>query len=155
MLKAGKWKAADKETARVMCQAANRSKEEYLREKDIDNFPCTDLRTINQLWLDYSGGKFGFSVQKEIYHRLGGTRDYNQEVWQTFGDTVGWSKAGSWLYYRNITYNISDPQGHLPYSGCGWVGKLGLEWLWVLGGGWEWRGILYVDLFSRVETCRL
>ncbi|MDJ0580439.1 serine/threonine-protein kinase [Crocosphaera sp.] len=119
LLKAGKWEEADQETSRVMCQAANRSKEERLRIEDIDNFPCTDLRTINQLWLDYSGGKFGFSVQKEIYHRLGGTREHNREVWEAFGDAVGWlppsmEECGGIMHYNRITFNKSAPKGHLP-----------------------------------------
>ncbi|MGK7884615.1 MAG: GUN4 domain-containing protein [Crocosphaera sp.] len=115
LLKAGNWKEADRETAKVMCQVVNRSKEGWLRVEDIDNFPCTDLHTINQLWLDYSGGKFGFSVQKDIYHRLGGTREYKFEVWKAFGDAVGWRKGGSWVYYKSLTFNTSAPSGHLPW----------------------------------------
>ncbi|MGK7957608.1 MAG: GUN4 domain-containing protein [Crocosphaera sp.] len=114
LLKAGKWKEADKETAKVMCEVAKRTEEGYLRVEDMRNFPCTDLRTINQLWLDYSGGKFGFSVQKEIYHRLGGTRDHNSKVWNAFGDTVGWRREGKWLYYKDITFNTSARLGQLP-----------------------------------------
>ncbi len=78
LLAAGKWKEADEETANVMLKVAN--SEGCLNKQDIDNFPCEDLRTINQLWLDYSKGKFGFSVQKEIYESLGGTRQYNSQV---------------------------------------------------------------------------
>ena len=104
LLAAGNWKEADQETARVMLQAANRVKEGYLTVNDIDNFPCEDLRTINQLWLSYSEGKFGFSVQKEIYHRLGGTREYNREVWESFGDAVGWRQGGSGLNSKNLTF---------------------------------------------------
>ncbi|MGK7882705.1 MAG: GUN4 domain-containing protein [Crocosphaera sp.] len=118
LLKAGKWQEADQETTRVMLQVANREKEGCLRlDTDIlDNFPCTDLRTINQLWLDYSGGKFGFSVQKDIYHRLGGTRNYNGEVWEAFADAVGWRKGGHWLRYNEMTFNTSAPSGHLPFG---------------------------------------
>ena len=49
------------------------------------NFPCDDLRTIDQLWVHYSNGKFGFSVQKKIYmDELGGTRDYDKKIWEEF-----------------------------------------------------------------------
>lgn len=134
LLAAGNWKEADQETARVMLQAANRVKEGYLTVNDIDNFPCEDLRTINQLWLSYSEGKFGFSVQKEIYHRLGGTREYNREVWESFGDAVGWRQGGSWLNSKNLTFaSIKAPSGHLPFL----VGRRGKS------------------LFSRVKTCKL
>ncbi|MGD1703854.1 GUN4 domain-containing protein [Dapis sp. BLCC M229] len=34
---------------------------------DIENFPCSELNKIHQLWVDYSQGRFAFSVQKSIY----------------------------------------------------------------------------------------
>ena len=58
-----------------MLAVAKREKE--LDVNSIDNFPCEDLRTIDQLWVKYSDGRFGFSVQKRIYQNLGGTRGYN------------------------------------------------------------------------------
>ncbi|MGK7961586.1 GUN4 domain-containing protein [Crocosphaera sp.] len=85
---------------------------------DIDNFPCDDLRTIDQLWVHYSKEKFGFSVQKKIYmDELGGTRDYNGKIWEEFCDRVGWRKGGSYVSYSDITWlRILDttPVGHLP-----------------------------------------
>ncbi|MFM6487700.1 MAG: protein kinase domain-containing protein [Dolichospermum sp.] len=68
LLKAGKWKEADEETLRVMLAVAKREREGWLNVENIDNFPCADLRTIDQLWVKYSNGRFGFSVQKQIYH---------------------------------------------------------------------------------------
>ncbi|MFM6200403.1 MAG: GUN4 domain-containing protein, partial [Dolichospermum sp.] len=55
----GKWKEADEETRRVMLAVAKREKEGWLDDKSIDNFHCADLRTIDQLWVKYSDGKFG------------------------------------------------------------------------------------------------
>nr|WP_254434536.1 GUN4 domain-containing protein [Aphanizomenon sp. UHCC 0183] len=135
----GKWKEADVETSDVMLAVAKQ--EDCLDVKHIDNFPCEDLRTIDQLWVKYSDGKFGFSVQKRIYQSLGGTREYNSEIWRQFGDKVGWRKVGNWLYYKDITFNIKSPEGHLPCKGGGWVYYGDYR---VVGG-----------LFSRVETCKL
>ena len=117
LLAAGKWKEADQETAKVMLQAANREEAGYLRVEDIDRFPCDDLRTIDRLWVKYSNGKFGFSVQKKIYQSLGGTREYNEKVWVAFGDRVGWrDKEGEdWLYYNDLTFDLKAPSGHLPW----------------------------------------
>ncbi len=42
LLKQQQWKQADEETANVMLQVANRTEEIWLRESDIDNFPCED-----------------------------------------------------------------------------------------------------------------
>jgi hypothetical protein len=128
LLKAEEWKEADEETYRVMLAVAKREKEGWLRVEDIDNFPCADLLTIDQLWVKYSNGKFGFSVQKRIYQDYGGTREYNREIWEKFGDKVGWRKGGKWLYYNDVTFDKKAREGHLPYrSGVsdfriGWFG---------------------------------
>ncbi len=120
LLAAGNWKEADQETAKVMLEAAGRESTEYLSAEDLDNFPCEDLRTINQLWLHYSDGKFGFSVQKEIYKSLGGTKEYNDNVYERFGDRVGWRKYENWVTYSDIfdmpenKANNAKRYGHLP-----------------------------------------
>ncbi|MFM6375646.1 MAG: GUN4 domain-containing protein, partial [Microcystis panniformis] len=114
LLKAGEWKEADEETRRVMLAVAKRENEGSLDVESIDNFPCADLRTIDQLWVKYSDGRFGFSVQKRIHQGLGGTREYNGKIWDKFGDKVGWRKGGNWLYYRDITFDKKAPEGQLP-----------------------------------------
>ena len=77
---------------------ASRKEDGWLRSEDIDRFPCEDLRTIDQLWVKYSNGRFGFSVQKRIYESLGGTREYDEKIWEAFGDRVGWRVNNEWLY---------------------------------------------------------
>jgi serine/threonine-protein kinase len=135
LLKARSWYEADKETANKMYEVAGRTKEGWLSVEDIDNFPCEDLRTIDQLWVKYSNGRFGFSVQKRIYQSLGGTLSYDEKVWKAFGDQVGWRVEGSWFYYnKEQKFNLIAPVGHLP-------GALSL--------------LLSGFFFSRVETCRL
>ncbi|MGJ5634832.1 GUN4 domain-containing protein [Nostoc sp. CALU 1950] len=79
--------------------------------------PRKDLNNINKLWLKYSNGRFGFSVQKRIWKRLGGGSDttYNsEEIQEKFGDEVGWRKEGDWVYYSDIYYSRTAPSGHLP-----------------------------------------
>ncbi|MFN8992703.1 MAG: GUN4 domain-containing protein, partial [Pseudomonadota bacterium] len=114
LLAAGRWKEADAETARLMLQVAGRKGQGWLSGEDLKNFPSEDLRIINQLWLDYSNGKFGFSIQKEIYQSLGGTREYNKEIWKRFGERIGWKRGDKWLIYSDLTYNLDAPLGHLP-----------------------------------------
>ncbi|BAZ29837.1 serine/threonine kinase [Cylindrospermum sp. NIES-4074] len=136
LLAAEKWKDADKETGRVMLAVAKREKEGWLDVESIDNFPCEDLRSIDQLWVKYSNGRFGFSVQKRIYQSLGGTREYDREIWEAFGDAVGWRKGGNWLYYEDITFDIKAPPAHLPRVGF-------------------WGCSVFSSLASRLVNCNI
>ncbi len=142
LLSLKKWREADEETANRMLEVSGRTEEDWLRVEDIDNFPCEDLRTIDQLWVKYSNRRFGFSVQKHIYQSLGGTREYNEEAWKAFGERVGWCKNGKWLDYSNLSFDISAQQGHLP-----------IKVVRFDEGGV--RIMLCVWFFSRIETCKL
>ncbi|MBA4466691.1 GUN4 domain-containing protein, partial [Cylindrospermopsis raciborskii CS-506_A] len=81
-----------------------------------------ELRTIDNLWLKYSQGKFGISVQQEIYKNLGGTKQFDVNVWISFGDRVGWRKQGSWLSQTTLNFSLSAPTGQLPSHGACGVG---------------------------------
>ncbi|MDB9519855.1 GUN4 domain-containing protein [Roseofilum reptotaenium CS-1145] len=72
LLQQQRWKDADEESCRRILEAVKRKKEEWLRVKDLRNFSRTDLRSIDRLWVKYSKGQFGFSVQKQIWLDLGG-----------------------------------------------------------------------------------
>jgi eukaryotic-like serine/threonine-protein kinase len=152
LLAAGQWKEADQETARVMLQVAGREEEGYLDVDSINNFPCEDLRTIDQLWVKYSMSRFGFSVQKKIWLEVGGKVDYETEC--KLGDRVGWRKNGSWMNYDDLTFTLQAPLGHLP-AFCGVCGDgllpgpvVGWVWVWGLGG---WGS----SLASRTVSCNL
>ncbi len=126
LLAAGKWFEADQETGRVILKAAGREQEGQLREEDLDQFPSTYLRTIDRLWVEHSGGRFGFSVQKRIYQSLGGTRNYDEKIWEDFCDCVGWRVNRKWLNYpADLTFSLEAPEGHLPWLGWGWSGGFG------------------------------
>ncbi len=112
LLKAGQWKAADQETTRVMLRAAKREQQGWLDYESIEKFPCTDLRTIDQLWVKYSNGHFGFSVQKRIWLECGGKVDYETEC--LLGDRLGWRNKGEWLDTNAYNYSLDSTQGHLP-----------------------------------------
>lgn len=114
LLVAKKWREADQETYKRMLEVAGRESEGWFRGSDIENFPCQDLATIDKLWVKYSSGKFGFSVQKQIYQSLGGTNEWDEKVWTAFSDQVGWRKRGRWLNYDEIFDETSHCVGLLP-----------------------------------------
>lgn len=117
LLAAGNWKAANKETEKLMLEIGTGGEYSELTIFHIDNFPCAELQNIDKLWLKYSDGNFGFSVQKEIYQSLGGKREYNSEIWVEFAHRVGWSEQKnlySFLYLEATIFEITAPKGHLP-----------------------------------------
>lgn len=124
LLKAGKWKEADRETAQKMLEVAGRTDRGWLDRNSIDDFPCDDLRTIDQLWAKYSNGRFGFSVQKKIWLEVGGKVDYDTE--KSLGDRLRWRKNGHWMNYDDLTFSLQAPLGHLPrVFTSGWGGGKG------------------------------
>jgi uncharacterized caspase-like protein len=146
LLQAGRWKAADQETADCMCQVMRRQEEGWLSVKDIENFPCADLRTIDQLWVKHSQGKFGFSVQKKIWQECGTN-------WVKFGEAVGWKTVGSshklgydWKKASEFIFDTSAPKGHLPTSGD-FYGRKDPSKLLITHN--------LENIFSRIKTCKL
>ena len=115
LLAAQRWKEADDETAKILLRIANREEEGWLDSQSIAMFPCAELQRIDQLWMEYSQGRFGFTVQKNIWIECGGRIDYETEC--LLGEQVGWYADGSgWLLVseENLIYNLTAPPGHLP-----------------------------------------
>ncbi len=125
LLAAQDWSAADRQTRSILLRICERE-DFWLRKQDIDQLPGIDLATIDRLWLYYSKGRFGFSVQKQIWKdctaqakHQAGAKNY-----QLFCDLVGWRIAenfAEWrerklLIYRrdDIPWDLNAPVGHLP-----------------------------------------
>ncbi|MBW4631740.1 MAG: GUN4 domain-containing protein [Iphinoe sp. HA4291-MV1] len=73
-----------------MLKVVGRKKDGWLDVESINNFPCTDLSTIDQLWVKYSNAHFGFSVQKRIWQEVGGKPDIDMKIYINFCKCVGW-----------------------------------------------------------------
>ena len=123
LLKAGDWKEADKETYLRMLEAIGREEGDYIREEELLNFPCADLKTIDRLWVHYSQGHLGFSVQKKIYVECGAKLDGKSpgdKIWRVFCDRIGWRVNENYISYIEVIFNTNAPQGHLPIR-CYWL----------------------------------
>ncbi|MBE9040978.1 GUN4 domain-containing protein, partial [Oscillatoriales cyanobacterium LEGE 11467] len=120
LLAAQNYKEADGETRHLMVSIIRVMERDYDSTQTFEQFPCTDLRTIDRLWVQYSEGRFGFSIQKPIYDEVG-------QSYEALGDRVGWRQEGEWLNYHELTFNGTAPSGHLPrvlwvkvFGYCGW-----------------------------------
>jgi len=106
------FQAADRLTLQKMCELAGTTavQRKWLYFTEVENFPITDLHTINHLWLVHSEGKFGFSVQREVWLGL-------SKNWENFWSKIGWKNGNTWTRYPNeFTWDLSAPRGHLPLS---------------------------------------
>lgn len=104
--------AADNLTLEKLCELAGSvaMQRKWLYFSEVDNFPVTDLQTINTLWLIHSQGKFGFSVQRELWLSL-------SKNWEKLWPVIGWKTGNSWTRYpHEFIWNLSAPRGHLPLS---------------------------------------
>ena len=111
-LKKGNWKETNRKTSSVMLKVAKRESQGWLDKKSVDYFSCSDLKKIDRLWVKYSKGRFGFSVQKVIWLDVGGKVDLKTE--EKLGDRIGWRKEGEWLSDDKIKFGTDAPKGHLP-----------------------------------------
>lgn len=151
LLKAGEWEEADKETLTVILKAVHRQTEGYLNIDSIENFPCTDLQTIDQLWVKYSSGQFGFSVQKEIWKGIGGEfGQYDNALYEEFGLRVGWRERSrlmlltKWKKYEDLSFSLTwAPVGHLPTLASGKLMKFDQLNFWGVRS----------DFYARMEAC--
>ena len=73
LLTAQDFQAADRTTIQKLCELAGPAavQRKWLYFTEVGSLPNMDLQTINTLWLVHSEGKFGFSVQREIWLSLG------------------------------------------------------------------------------------
>lgn len=118
LLETGKWKEANHRTISILLQVADKERLGSLDQKSIEYFSCQDLRILDQLWITASQERFGFSVQNKIYQTIRGNIEYNEQVWDTFCEKVGWlGQDKTFLMSQDVTYNLSAPRGHLPLTG--------------------------------------
>jgi GUN4-like len=93
-----------------MCELAGAATQKWFYFTAVQSFPITDLQTINTLWLVHSEGKFGFSVQRELWLALG-------KDWEKLWTQIDWKNGNNWTRYpQGFTWDLSAPRGHLPLS---------------------------------------
>lgn len=147
-----KWQQADQLTAAIMMEVANRYEKGWLETDDFLNFPCSVLVAIDNLWVKYSHGQFGFSVQQKIWSDIGGKPNADPQVFEEFSRLLGWVEVYQensdnsiktkerCLKWGELNFTLTAPEGHLPTPP---------RW-------WElWEGFLKGEdfLFYKLNTC--
>ena len=80
----------------------------YVYYSEVPPIASVDLESLDRLWLVYSQGRFGFSVQLRLLRSLAGR-------WEQLWPRLGWKQGGVWTRYPgSFTWSLEAPEGHLP-----------------------------------------
>jgi hypothetical protein len=125
LLAEGKWEEADRQTydliEQIIKTAKRRNPHMFIELKAIAEFSCTDIKTIDQLWRKYSGGRFGFTPQQHIWKAVNQNGDFSTETWRSFATQVGWKQgevasSSGYLLYEQLNFDpATASMGHLPW----------------------------------------
>ncbi|MEM7713249.1 MAG: AAA-like domain-containing protein [Cyanobacteria bacterium P01_A01_bin.68] len=131
-LKLKNWGAADSITDTLVLFIADRQKQRYLNIRSLMKFSCSELKKLDDLWVQNSQGHFGLSVQKRIWIETGNRfgvkpSDWNQNDGKNyfrFATAVGWHERGGKIltydeYIKMVYKNPSQNTGGLPFHS--WV----------------------------------
>ncbi|MBW4613462.1 MAG: GUN4 domain-containing protein [Desmonostoc vinosum HA7617-LM4] len=118
LLAAGDFQQADQETIRVILDITGAVDLEAIAPEDVRRFPCNQLQVIDKLWTTYSQGRFGFSVQAQIYQQVGGSIEttiaQDNSVIEKLGKLTGWRLNNKWLKCDELDYTLNAPLGCHP-----------------------------------------
>lgn len=119
-LQAGDFLEADQLTRDALITIAGESavSRKFVYFAEVPKLPLEDLATIERLWLAYSGGKFGYSVQAKIWASKKVGRNFDR-----FFDRIGWRNKEErllrWLPDKGneFVYDLDKAvEGHLPLT---------------------------------------
>ena len=101
---------ADRLTSCVLRELAGDQavKRGYVYFSEVPPMEGLDLTTLDRLWIAYSQGRFGFTVQARLLKALDGRYD---RLWPR----IGWKLDGTWTRYPGaFQWSMDAPEGHMP-----------------------------------------
>lgn len=114
LLKSGEWEKADDEHRRLMCVLAGEEAEdrEWVYFTEVKNMPVTDLKTIDALWSHFSGGRYGFAIQRKLWVA-------QKRNWAKFFKKIDWTTGenGDYRKFPNeFLWRADAAPGHMPLT---------------------------------------
>jgi len=104
------FEAADRLTSEYLRQLAGSEalRRGYVYFSEVPSMPALDLESLDRLWVVYSRGRFGFSVQGRLLLACGGQ-------WERLWPRLGWKQAGVWTRFPgSFDWTLEAPEGHMP-----------------------------------------
>lgn len=80
----------------------------YVYYSEVPPIPAADLESLDRLWVCFSRGRFGFSVQGRLLKACNGR-------WDLLWPRLGWKNGSQWTRYPgSFQWTIEAPEGHMP-----------------------------------------
>jgi hypothetical protein len=150
LLAASKWQEADQQTTDIILKDSNwgvfnlkmwviaLATDEFIGSyQPIKQYPCDNLKKLDNLWLKYSDGRFGLSVQQRIFKRFATQLQDEFEIYDAFIDEVGWDRSDS---------SSKAPVGRFPSDDWVQATTYGEGDTWILSARY---------LYDRIEECQI
>jgi hypothetical protein len=105
-----RFEQADRLTSSLLRQLAGPQAEQrgYVYYSEVPPIPAVDLQSLDRLWVVYSRGRYGFTVQARLLRSCDGR-------WERLWPRIGWKQAGIWTRYPgSFTWSHEAPEGHMP-----------------------------------------
>ena len=120
-LRAGDFEAADQTTRDLLIEiaGADATKRGYVYWTEARTLDAAALGAVENLWLHYSDGKFGYTVQKDVWRRQKGVFDRfcDKIGWTTKDEVTGQARKRRWFGQSEFFYTLQEaPKGHLPLT---------------------------------------
>ncbi|GAB4818043.1 hypothetical protein N2152v2_005089 [Parachlorella kessleri] len=114
LLKEGQWREAEDEQRAKLIEAAGAAaqKRGWVYFSEVSSIPAADMKTMDLLWRAASNGRFGYSVQRELWIQ-------NRKMWPKFFKAIDWVQGENNVYRKWPTeffYKEDAPKGHLPLT---------------------------------------
>jgi len=116
LLEVGEWEKADDETRLKLIEMAGPEAESrgWVYFTEVKDIPVADLQTVDKLWSAYSKGRYGYSIQKNIWTK-------NKKVWTKFFVEIDWVQGENNAYRKwplEFFFKEDAKKGHLPLTNC-------------------------------------
>ncbi|CAN1167840.1 Tetrapyrrole-binding protein, chloroplastic [Linum perenne] len=122
-LAAQDFRQADEETRRLLIVLAGEPAvtRGYVFFSEVKFISTDDLRAIDELWLEHSGGKFGYSVQKKLWVKkckMDFTKFFIKVGWMKKLESSEVEQFNYRAFPGEFIWELGDdtPEGHLPLT---------------------------------------
>uniref|UniRef100_A0A7S1X7N6 GUN4-like domain-containing protein n=2 Tax=Eukaryota TaxID=2759 RepID=A0A7S1X7N6_9CHLO len=113
-LEAGEFQKADDITRALLIELAGEDAKGrgWVYFSEVKTISVKDFKTMDSLWVAYSEGKFGFSVQKNLWVQC-------SKRWPKFFKRINWVQGENNIYRKwpaEFNYTKEAEKGHLPLT---------------------------------------